>query len=518
MKNMRSAGFWHEICTITETIRNISMRRFKRIAVMGVALGLISVCSIGAIDLNALVEQSKMMSPQMQQTLLSRQNTAIGYQIADSDDDELGITVSSGATTFSRTSVTEGVGLPTHDAMSIGAAPGVSFSLPNDGKTTIGLDLSGLKYTIVFDDSSKNWFEVAPKLTASHTFTFGESGDTRKDLVTTQTRLSADKDYETNLLQFENRLYTQITNILTQERSIATTKRSIADLEKTMSNALALNTITADSPSYMKYELDLEKLKNTLAGAEAKLTLALQQFISSFGIEYQSITSYPDFPELSLIEFASGNTSVLLSRIALEIAQQDLAIFQAKYDNSTVRLDGSLGTNLNTKDTAQSPTLFGSTSASVAVTYKDANNLSLSGSAAVVWNHADNKVNPSLTISGTWSNITGRGADTLELQQLQNKVLLAQIAYDQALQSYRESVSSMQNTIANWNLSIAQYFSTAQYNKKLLEQAESMYELGLGTQKDVDNAKITVEEDEQEYLSLLLQGLMYQNEIKILQL
>lgn len=96
--------------------------------------------------------------------------------------------------------------------------------------------------------------------------------------------------------------------------------------------------------------------------------------------------------------------------------------------------------------------------------------------------------------------------------------MLASIDYNNALQDYLYSASSIQSQVASWQLEYALLESTISYNKRALEQQEALFAKGLTTKSSVDNARFAVGQDEYEKALILLKGLVLENSIRSLQI
>jgi hypothetical protein len=83
-------------------------------------------------------------------------------------------------------------------------------------------------------------------------------------------------------------------------------------------------------------------------------------------------------------------------------------------------------------------------------------------------------------VVGTWKNKASKAADELTLQQLENKALLAQLTYNEALLAYQSDAVSLQNDIQDWKLRVARQKNLAEYHKQVLAQKQSLLEKGWG--------------------------------------
>ncbi|OQA39775.1 MAG: hypothetical protein BWY50_02094 [Spirochaetes bacterium ADurb.Bin315] len=82
------------------------------------------------------------------------------------------------------------------------------------------------------------------------------------------------------------------------------------------------------------------------------------------------------------------------------------------------------------------------------------------------------------------------------------------------MDEYIQSTIEVQNSVASWQLEHALLLQTIQYNKDVLKQQQELFEKGLVTKKQVEDAAFTIELDEYDLKAMLLKGLQLENEIK----
>lgn len=461
-----------------------------------------------AVELDQLMSMAKERSPQMQAYLLTRQNSEITNTLTDTKD-SLGIEIATGNTTVGYTQPTTIAGQPQSGFISTSANPSVTFTLPNDGKTKISV---GSGAGVNFLDNGARTYSLDPSVGASHTFTFGETGDARSDLLYSQNVLLSSQTYSNNVLSFENQVYQKISSILTLEQQLRTAQKNIDDLRTTMDNALKLGTTTKDSVTYRNQEIQLESYQNSLDNLKLTYDYNLDQYKVLTGFSYEPVTGIREV-SLNFTPLSAGNTSVVLKQLTLQVAEEDLKLEKAKQTNTTLGVSGSIGVPVTRKSGVNSYSINGSAGATVA-----GSNFSVSASTKMDYSITDDKFTPSITVAGSWNNNASKTTDTLKLQQLENKVLLAQLDYNDALLSYQSSAISLQNDVQNWNLSMAQQKNLMEYHKQVLAQKETLLEKGLGKQTEVDAAKFTIEQDQYDWDKLLLDGLVLENKIRMIQL
>lgn len=216
-------------------------------------------------------------------------------------------------------------------------------------------------------------------------------------------------------------------------------------------------------------------------------------------------------PKLAFEKNPKGNTSVALKALAVELAQEDLKLAKAALTNKTLRING--GMDVVNSSTSTSNSIGGQVGADFS-----AKNYTLGASFSGSYNLDAKNFSPTLTVSGSWNNNSTQLTEKLNIQKLENSAILASISYNDALQEYLYSASSIQSQVASWQLEYELLESTISYNVKALEQQEALFAKGLTTKSSVDNARFAVGQDEYEKALTLLKGLVLENSIRSLQI
>ncbi|MEA5030363.1 MAG: hypothetical protein VB056_15930, partial [Sphaerochaeta associata] len=193
-----------------------------------------------------------------------------------------------------------------------------------------------------------------------------------------------------------------------------------------------------------------------------------------------------------------------------DLAKEALALKKAEFTNTKVLLNGGLSAQ---SSSTAAETLTASASATL-----QANNFSAKAGLKGTYNYSTSGFSPSLTVSGSWNNNTTLASDALTLQKLENEVLIAELAYQTELNEYVQNAATLESNIAAWNMTHALQRQSMEYNLALLEQQQTLFEKGLATKADVDDAAFTVEMDAYTLSSTLLDGLKLENQIRTLQI
>jgi hypothetical protein len=466
----------------------------KKIIVMGFIISiLLVVLPLGAVSLEELMALAKDQSSTIQTLALRKEQSDITLGINDLTEG-LGIQVSSGLT------FTE---LPVFGTeWTLSATPTVVLTLPNEGKTKITISVKSLAKSL----ESVAW-SATPAVDVSHTFSFGGIGDTLTDLNTAKQRLEIDKGYQQGIYTFENSVYGKIQEILGYEKSILSSEREIEKQKQNMANALTLRTTTKESSTYKNWELTLARAENSLFGIVQRYEMSKSQFSQTTGLEWKGLDTIRA-ANLDYTIMPTGDTSVVIASLDLEIANINLAL-KEQQDSKSLVINGGLNVSSGSTATTQYNLNTGAT--------LSGNNFSTGANVDLTISNTGT-VSPTFTISGLWKNNTSTTADLLTLQQLNNSVTLASIAYQDAMVSYLDSSYQLQNDILNHQLEDQQFEQTMVYNEQLLEQAKDRLLKGLGTQNEVDDAELTLELNAIDQKIYQLKALVLENRVKALQL
>ena len=461
---------------------------------------LCTVVPLNAANLDDVISQAKQKSSTMQLLELSKEQSDIAMGLSEAEEG-LSIEVFSGDVTFADS---YGTGSESVSETNISASPSVVLTLPNDGNTEITIGVNPL---VKFFDS--NTWSASPEVSVSHTFTFGNTGDTLDDLKLAKQRLEVDQGYYEGVYDFENQVYQKIKEILEYEKTLLSSENEIADQKTKMANALTLKTTTKDSATYQSMELALAKSENTLSATKQQRALSKTQFAQMTTLAWEPVENIRE-ADLSFSVLPTGDTSVVIAALAVEIANEELAL-EKQTDLLSLNINGGGGLSaVSTTATNVSYDVFAGTELS-------GNNFAASAQAKMNISNTGS-LSPSLTISGSWKNNSASASDILTLQQLNNAVTIAGIDYQEAMSDYQEAAYQLQNDILSHQLAVKQLEDTITYDTKVLRQAEEAFAKGLGLQSAIDNARLSLDLDAYDHTVLMLEALVLENRAKTLQL
>jgi len=471
----------------------------RRIVAGIVTLALLSLIPLGAVSLDEVIAQAKEQSSTMQLLELNKQQNDIALGLGDAEA-TLSVKVAGDA---SYRDVVYGA-IPAESSLS--GSPSLTLVLPNEGDTQIVVSLGSLSKSL----TSTKW-AVEPSVNVSHTLSFGNTGDTLEDLKVAKQQLEVQQSYTKGVYTFENSVYQKMQDLLGYEKSLLSSQKDILVQKTKMENTLALRTTTRDSSTYKNMELALARLENTLSATTQRYELSKSQFKQMTGIEWQGIDQLRE----SKLEFSvmpTGDTSVVIAALAVEIAKEELAI---KEQDDVMKLVVGGGASL---DYGYDNTLSRTASYTLNANGKLTDSRFSVGAAVNMGIGTTGAITPTITLTGSWNNNPTSESDVLTLQKLGNSVTIATINYQDEMTDYLETAYQLQNDILSHQLDVQQFNQTAAYNQLLLEQAVDKLAKGLGIQSEVDDARLTVELNSYDRKVYQLKALVLENRAKTLQL
>ena len=454
---------------------------------------IIMVCSsIYATDYNEIIQKAKSESKSVQNAELSYLNSKLTLEKSELED-ELQITVSGNAQVSPDLTV----------------APTVKIVLPNDGSTTITATVpSSLNY----DDTKI--YSFSPKVTVDHNFDLsGFDEDVLTALSNSRTALNNEYTYQYALLSFENTCISTIKTIVNLEKNIENQSYLIEKSEKSIKEKLALGQITTSSITYKQLINQLELSKNTLKAYEKQYEIAKSQYKEATNLDWDGLSNLPS-PDLTLSLLPTGNTKVILATIDEEIAKENINSKNAALNPQNVKVSGGVE-SANLKNSLGEKN---SLTATAGATYSQGNwsvGASLSSSYDFKKNSFDT---PSVTVSGSWSNKTTKRSDEIELQKLQNSLVSASNSASEEYTSYLQSYNALQLEVLQYEFNVTQTKANTEYLKANLENVKALYDAGLATKQELEDAEFNVKLDEYTQTVLVLDGLTLSNKIKMLNL
>jgi hypothetical protein len=432
-----------------------------------------------ASPLSSIMEDAEKNSLVVQNATLTHENSLL--TISESAlEDSVEITVGSGEmkAVFA-------------DGGTLSASPNVKVVLPNDGKTTISANANlqtkadGTSYT------------VNPGVEVSHSFDFGYSSDTLDAYNESYNQIQTEKTYLTSLNSFRRSTLEQIQQLLEMESRLKNQEKLVADEEKAYNNNLALEVYTATSPSGKKAALDLKKQRATLESYQKQYSSLLEKYKTLTGTEWNGVS---DIPSVS-IEYTpseNGGSTVILSSLAVSRAEEEVKVLESSFNPNKLMLSAG-ASETNNKDG------FVSTSGNIRADYS-VGNFTLGGGLKL--EYESSYTTPTLTLSVTWKNNTAAEKNSIELEKKKNALVLAQNSYQEELQNYSDSVTSLEMEIFSYQADLEEAAINTEYLEEVLSYQRELYSLGLTTEDTVKDAEFNLEMDEYTNTVLQLKGLI----------
>ena len=469
-------------------------RKIRRL--IGIAVLACTAMSIGALSADDIVRSAIENSTTVRSMNINRENALLNRQISDASP-ITSVTLSTGDVTVQK----ESLGTPVFTM-----GPSATVTIPEGDDATLSIGLSNVTRMYKSGDTSVTF---TPDATYRKTINLKSYKDTADDLKKTSSELSQDVSYEKSLIQFEIGVLQSIANIMQSEFSLKSGQISYDRQVIDRQAALISGDITPDSLKDLQSQMSLETRRVALESSKARHAELLKTFRDNYGIDFQTPDSVRD-AKLEVDYLENGNSTVLLAEISLELAQQTLDAMLG----TTTKLD--LGANTSIPVTLTSgqgldTVINGSVSGTITGT-----NYSLG--ARVGASYRSDELYPYISVTGRWSNKKTSNTDDMTIQSLKNNVILAQMDYDSAVASYRSDIESLRSSISDHLSDVAQFEVSAEYNRMILERTQEMYDKGLVTGRDLEDAKLNVEKDEVQTLIYRLNALVLEDRIAALQL
>lgn len=457
----------------------------------------VAVSGVFAMSADDIINKAIQNSVTIKTLELDRENSIISRKIDDAEEG-VSVTVSSGNVTFRKE-------IATSPFFSIG--PSLEISLPEKNDTTVSFKLEN---SSSFFTDGEYRTGLTPSANYKQTINLDSFTDTRKDVTKKMAQIREDLNYQRSLLQFRIKVLQDILSILKSQSSIldqeVTYKRLVSDYD----TAIASGEITKEGLKDLQARMKIENTRVALDSARTKLENSLRQFKDDYGFDFEAPDSVRS-ASLSFEENKGGNTTVLLAELALNLANQEVEI--AMGSTNKLQLGAGAGVPVTwTKGSGTDSSMYANLSGTIV-----GSNYSVGAVARLDYDFAD-ALDPSITIVGTWHNKTTGTTDDLNLQTLKNKVILAQIDYEDAVSGYRNNCSDLRTSISDYITELEQFEVSADYDLKILERVKEMYSLGLVTARDVEDAQIVVDADVIKRTTLAINALIIENNIAINQL
>ena len=438
--------------------------------------------SLGAVTIDEIVEGAKNNSPSYQNYVLTYENGLLNVASLEEDDK---VTVSVDTTV--NPLLNSGT-----DEVGISIEPSVTVTLPNDGKTRI---TGGTSLSTRYRDGNTS---ISGEAGVSHTFDFtGYNSDNADNLLYTSTKYSTEFTYKSAQLNFRKTVLSEISQIIGLENSISQSEYSVEKQQKALDKLDALGTYSTTSATYINTQNMLSTCQQSLEALKEQYSNLLSSYRILTGLEWEGV-EVGDAPDLELVTYENGNTSVLIESLSAESSEENYRQVLAAANKS------SLLTSLSVGAASSNYTLSGS------LVYSSNNwNVSVTPSVNIT---SSGKATPYVTIAGHWDNSTSSNST---VNSALNSAKMAANDYMSALSTYNQNAASYTLQILEYNNKKAEKKAELEYQEKLLENEKTLYSLGLSTADSLKGAELSYQAAETEWKQLVIEGLSLQCDLDI---
>jgi len=461
--------------------------------------------SLYSESLDKIISSAKENSPSYKNTQITYQDGLIDLSKLEKEDEPL-LSIATSVTPITKV---EEIG----DVMAI--TPEASYTTA-DRKTNI---TASIGYSMDYKNTSR---EYSPSLSASHSFDFsGYDSDTIKDLNYAISKLRTEVAHSEAEYKFEETVINTVSALLSSLKSLDQIDKNLSDAKTNLDNAKSLKTVSEDSYTYKNIANTIESLENSKRALEQRYADAKANYKVFTGLDWDGLDDIAQ-PNLSLNVLTNGNSNVIIKSLEIQVAEEEYANFVAEQSPNTLYVKGDASgkyTEANGKDS-------GKIEVGGTLSY-NANNWTISAKHTSTWNLAEgssSSYSPSLKIYGKWTNGTinqstgsdmSSTRDSLELQKKQNAILSAKNDYIAAMTSYSQSAQDYSVQIMEWNYSKSEIDSKITYLESVLDNKIALFNAGLATEKDVDDARFELDQARYDLKITLLKGLALEREIRI---
>ncbi len=356
--------------------------------------------------------------------------------------------------------------------------------------------------------ASEESYKLDPSLSVSKSFTFKDYEDTQEDLSKEKNRNTLDSGHEKQLLSYENSFIDSLISIMELKASIRNQETNLSKMETNFDANIKIGNIDSGSLAEVSAKKNLDKTRIQLQDTKNSLKTALEAFENEYGFPYEDITTVPQ-ADLSFTQNALKSVTVRNAELNLQLAKQKL---DEKTGNKTT-LNVSIDASPSIKFDQDGKYVDTSISTGAKATFGFKN---LSVSASYDGTITEDDYNPSLTISGRWNNESKpKEVTDLEVLELQNAYISAKNSYDDAVFVYETQSKALVKEIETLKTDFAMQDIDDSYDMAVLSYKQEMFNKGLITQTELDEAKTEVELDAAERIRLELRAVKLQNKIII---
>ena len=384
--------------------------------------------------------------------------------------------------------------------------PGADATLTlNDKVSNIALN-GTLRYSPDKQTDNSYIHVLSGTFTISKTFDF--SGWSSYDYTRKIRDVSVELNYGTSVLNLRKNVLKDVYSIIEAQHNIAKSQRQLEESQREYNSKIATGELKEGSTAQIKAKMALDSAVSSLDSQKKSLESKLTAFEKNYGFAYTDVDS-ASRPDLVFEPNPESNSSVYIAKLNLLSSEQDLneKTGKAKKVELSTKINPfsfRMGTSLdNNSDFTINP----------GVAFINGN-FSVSANMSSTYSNSEWS-KPTMTIKGSYS---GGNSNSADIAKQENDVYSKQLAYDTAVFNYNTSTKTVEDNIQKALVGYDQLEIRKDYNNRILEYTQTLYENGFTTAKALEDARFEVESDMIDELLLNLAALQLECEIKILAL
>ncbi len=424
-----------------------------------------SINRLCALDYHSLLAAYQANDIQLQQLEIRLEQAELSVKKLNLQNEPT-YTVSSG-----RTSVSAGT-----DGFSISVSPSATYSFMDERNTSVSVS-APFSFSAKDNSSTFRANDVGAKFSMDLISSSGE----QKSLSLQKAErsvLEAERNIEARKMTLENSFLSQLKTIFTDKKNVFDANSSLEDSRISL-ESLKAKGYSETSASYRTQSLSYQSAEHKLEKAQRTLQDDLQLFSAKCGmtlsenfdlaIPDEKLLSFSDFDKGLYKSIESATWTNYINSLERGISS-DLSVSV----NGGYSFSGSTGGNSSGSHTPD---------AGVSVSYKGITASAGLSLPMTFSDHADPKINPTLSLSFSYTPKTEKNNELTKMQnQLTEESELLSI--QEAVASYREALVSYdtQKETLEWELS--RYEEEVSLYESLADDYESWFNQGLVSQSD----------------------------------
>ena len=391
---------------------------------------------------------------------------------------------------------------PPYTRFSFSAAPRFIYNLQGDQRTEITLGLDEFVYRFPTNDYSKLSWNVTPFIRVTQPLThFFEDSSAMEDIDYTLSYLSSELSYRRGMIDIDRKVLETVREVLVIDKQVAESTYQLDRLVEDHERNISLGTYSRSSARSREVLEQIDSLERNLRSLRMEREFVIDEVERITGMRIEQVPDIPA-PRPLLEPSRLGNTSVLIQRIAIDRAEEDLAEYLK--DSWNMDIYAGYGAGFE-KDQAKPGHEI---QAGVEGAWKDLN-LSLGMTA-----NFGTRTTLRGVVEGSWGIDGNKGQRDLTRRDMEYDIRIAQSRYDQAEAAYRRTNMQLELNLENWERSRDQLELRIEYARLDLEEARSALERGIGRQRSVEDARHRLDQLEYDRLLKRIEGWILQRTIE----